>query len=238
MGSHHGHLRIGRQAQGNFALIILILLSVMELLAAEPPARMPDLPDGFPWKNLHLQVVAFIGTVTAFDTPVYDLTVDKSPVSIVHIDAEKYLTGSWEPTEFISLAAVYCSEKHDQMVFHMGSSPSAVFLKPGMRIIAIAWRRPPGMDVDRKNIDRYGERFRLSFVREIGDTTLFSGKAVHELSRPRLGDTALMEDVEIPKSGHIPAEQLVLLRQPEKLTLEQVVDLIEEYYNTPEGTRR
>jgi len=216
-------------------LVVYSAIATLAQAAANPAKGMPDPPEGFPWKSSHLQVVAFIGTVTAFETPVYGLTIDNLPVSIVHVDVDKYLTGSWKPTEFVSTAAAYFSEKDDQIVFQMGSSPSAVFLKPGMRIVAIAWRRPSDMDRDR-NIDRYGERFRLSFVREIGGSTRASGRMAHELLRPRLGAMAQMQDLGMSKSGRIPAEQLAIERQHETLTLEEVVDLVEKYYNSQGGT--
>jgi len=193
----------------------------------------PDLPDDFP--GLGLQVVGFIGTVTNFITPVYGISSGKDPISLVHVKVERYLTGSWQPTEFVSLAAVYFNREYGEMAFIQGTTPPFVFLKPGMRIIALAARRPPEKTVG-KNIETFGGRFWLSYVREIHTQQDASGKTSNRLDRVRLGSYSFMNGkAKLPETGHVPAEQLILDRQPESLTLEDVLRLIDKGYNHKEN---
>jgi hypothetical protein len=151
---------------------------------------------------------------------------------------EKYITGSWKPTEFVSFSAVYFAEQDGGMSYVVGTTPVFVFLKPGMRIIALAARRPPETIVG-KTIDTYGGRFLLSYVREIHPQQDASGKTTNKLDKVHLGSFDLMRGkVALAETGHVRAEELVLDREGTEQTLEELIGLIDKTYNADQGEAR
>ena len=225
-----------RQLPAVFLMPLVLLALTATVCIASSGLTSSDLPEDFPTRDC--QVVGFIGTVTNFETPVYGLCSRRAPVSIVHVEVEKYLTGSWKPTEFVSFSAAYFDEKSGGMRYVLGTSGGSVFLKPGMRIIALAARFPPET-VAEKGYDTYGGRFRLDYVREIHPQQDASGKTTNKLDKVHLGSFDLMRGkVTLSESGHVRARDLVLDREPTEQSLEELVGLIEKVYNTDQKGAR
>jgi hypothetical protein len=214
--------------------LVLVVLTASVCIAGR--LRSLDLPEDFPTQDL--EVVGFIGTVTDFETPVYGLCSRRYPVSLVHVEAERYIAGSWKPAEFVSFSAVYFDEHDGGIRYVQGTTGTFVFLKPGMRIIALAARFPNETAV-RKGYDTYGGRFVLTYVREIRPQQDASGKTTNRLDKVHLGSYALMRGkITLSERGHVRARDLVLDREPTEQSLEELIGLIDKTYNAEPGETR
>ncbi len=119
------------------------------------------IPPGFPLPNR--DVICFIGTVENSISPVFGISTEQDPVSLITFNIEESLIGNADGQEIVSYGTIYFSKKKNTVVSTFGSTGFWTYLKPGQRAFVLAYRR--NAEDARTRGYLFGGRYLISFVR-------------------------------------------------------------------------
>jgi len=152
----------------SFTLLLIQLLSGMSVAEAIPS---PGGIEGFP--RTDYETIAFVGTVTKFETPVYGLDKNMDPVSIIHFDVEERILGGEDVNELVSYGALWTG-KHGKVVSRWSTDKvrRALYLNPGMRVLIVGSR--PNPELAKAQGYPFGGHFVATFCRLLPSTAQVS----------------------------------------------------------------